>query len=92
MRKKIFSITLINMLLLTSFASLPITSITIIKKHLESRTPVDCPVFAPQNITMKGDASYKPDKFCHIETWYFEAIFDNILQYGNCYWCFLNRQ
>jgi len=34
-------------------------------------------MFTPDEIALKDDALHKKDRFTHIETWYYDAVFDN---------------
>ena len=77
MKNKIFSMGSIGMFLLANFATLPITGISINKKNMKTRAPINYLGFAPENITIKDDALHQPDKLCHMETWYFNAVFGN---------------
>lgn len=80
MKKKIIgALCLVGMFLLISVLEPSVYSIKVSTPEIKKFEPVEL-----TNITLKDDAFHKTYNFFHIETWYFDAIFDNNYSMALC--------
>jgi hypothetical protein len=72
MNKKLIVISMVGIFLLTSIAGLPTSSIKTSGTEIKSIENEKL-----QDIKLEDDAFHKTNRFFHIETWYFDAVFTN---------------
>jgi len=72
MNEKLIVISMVGIFLLTSIAGLPTSSIKTSATEIKSSENEKL-----QDITLEDDAFHKTNRFFHIETWYFDAVFTN---------------
>jgi len=72
MIKKIIAVGILAIILITNIAASTDTNIKIDTTYIKGKEDKNI-----KNITLEDDAFHKTDKFLHIETWYFDAVFTN---------------